>query len=169
MTLHRAAESSPAGVCFNSEVPFLSQANPKVANAGTGVLLTCGAAANVAPCVVSSKQVGTDFVVNLVVPGGDPKFIIFPAKGQVAFVAGFPAARVGRPYAAQLESSGGKVPIHWKVKSGSPPPGVALNAATGAIKGTPTAKGSSTFVVQATDSAVPKADTAVLTVIIKVS
>ena len=169
VTLHRAAESSPAGVCFNSDVPFLSQANPKVAKAGTGVLLTCVVTANVTPCVVSSKQVGSDFVVNFVVPGGDPKFVIFPAKGQVAFAAGTSSARVGQPYSLQMASSGGKAPVHWKIKSGNTPPGVALNAATGAIKGTPTATGTSKFVVQGTDSAVPKADVAVLGLKITVS
>ena len=68
VTLHHAAESSPGAVCFNSSVPFFSQASPKVAKAGTGVLLSCVATTNVAPCVLSSKQVGTDFVVNFVAP-----------------------------------------------------------------------------------------------------
>jgi hypothetical protein len=54
------------------------------------------------------------------------------------------------------------------VASGKLPKGCKLDADTGAITGTPTAKGSSTAVIQATDSATPP-KTAKLTVPITVN
>ncbi len=42
--------------------------------------------------------------------------------------------------------------VHWAVSNGSLPPGLALNALTGEIFGTPTAAGSSTFSLTVTDA-----------------
>ncbi len=55
-------------------------------------------------------------------------------------------------YGATLAAGGGVAPYTWSLASGSLPSGLALNAATGAISGTPTASGSSSFSVQAKDS-----------------
>ena len=61
---------------------------------------------------------------------------------------------VGTAYNASLTSSGGTGTISWSVTSGSLPAGLTLSAA-GAISGTPTAAGTSTFTVTATDSGTP--------------
>jgi hypothetical protein len=57
---------------------------------------------------------------------------------------------VGTTYSATLTTSGGRSPITFAVSSGSLPAGVALNGGT--LSGTPTAAGSSTFVISATDA-----------------
>ena len=64
---------------------------------------------------------------------------------------------VGTAYNASLASSGGTGTITWSVTSGSLPAGLSLSGA-GAISGTPTAAGASTFTVTATDSGTPPAD-----------
>lgn len=58
-------------------------------------------------------------------------------------------------YSATLAATGGATPITWSITAGSLPTGLALNAATGAITGTPTTAGTSNFTVQAADSSTP--------------
>ena len=49
-----------------------------------------------------------------------------------------PAATVGTRYSSQVVVSGGTSPFKWSISSGGLPPGLRLNATTGAITGTPT-------------------------------
>jgi hypothetical protein len=67
-----------------------------------------------------------------------------------------PSGQVGVAYSTALAASGGTTPYTWSLRNGTLPAGLSLNAATGAITGTPTAavsSGSLTF--QATDSGSP--------------
>jgi hypothetical protein len=65
-----------------------------------------------------------------------------------------PAATKGVVYpATQLAATGGTAPYTWSVSSGALPAGLALNSSSGAITGTPTAAGASTFTVTVTDAA----------------
>jgi virginiamycin B lyase len=166
-TLRITAATSTERVCFNSNVPFLSEASPKVKKAGTGLLLDCTQVANVAPCVTSSSEVGSNVVVKFVVPGGDPRFYITLPKGRLAWLAGPGIAKIDKTYTAQIRAVGGRAPYHWKISSGRPPPRLSINATTGLISGTPTRKGTFGFTVQATDSSTP-AQTAPLNVPITV-
>jgi hypothetical protein len=50
-----------------------------------------------------------------------------------------PSGQVGTAYAATLAATGGTTPYTWSLTSGTLPAGLALNASTGAITGTPTA------------------------------
>ena len=63
-----------------------------------------------------------------------------------------PAGMVGVAYSTTLTTSGGTGPVVLSVASGSLPAGLTFNPATGIISGTPTAAGTITFVVRATDS-----------------
>jgi hypothetical protein len=63
-----------------------------------------------------------------------------------------PAATVGVAYDFALLSANGAVPLTWSVVSGTPPPGIGLDPASGQLNGTPTAAGSYTFTVQVQDS-----------------
>ena len=57
----------------------------------------------------------------------------------------------GEPYAAVIESTGGKAPIAWSVPRGALPGGLTLDRATGRIGGTPNKEGAYAFVANATD------------------
>jgi fibronectin type 3 domain-containing protein len=62
---------------------------------------------------------------------------------------------VNTAYSTTLAASNGATPYSWSVTSGSLPAGLTLSAATGAISGTPTTAGTSSFTVKVTDSGSP--------------
>src|SRR5271169_2884266 len=63
-----------------------------------------------------------------------------------------PSGTVSQTYNAVLSVSGGSSPYYFSVKSGTLPPGVSLNPATGTFSGTPTTSGTYAFQVIVTDS-----------------
>lgn len=63
-----------------------------------------------------------------------------------------PAASAGVAYTATIDAAG-SLPRTFAVSAGALPPGLTLNSATGAITGTPTAGGTHTFTVTATNVA----------------
>jgi len=72
------------------------------------------------------------------------------------FSTRLPSGRVGQPYSATLQASGGVSPYAWSRIAGSLPAGLTLSS-SGVISGTPTKNKTSTFTVRVTDSARPKA------------
>ncbi|HKA37747.1 MAG TPA: Ig-like domain repeat protein, partial [Thermoanaerobaculia bacterium] len=78
-----------------------------------------------------------------------------------------PAAVVGTPYTATLQSTGGTSPITWTISSGALPGGLALSG--NMISGTPSAAGSFVFTLQAADSSSPTPQVATQTVTLNVS
>lgn len=55
-------------------------------------------------------------------------------------------------YQEQLKACAGVPPYTWNIVSGMLPGGITLNSSTGELSGTPTATGSSAFMVQVTDN-----------------
>lgn len=55
-------------------------------------------------------------------------------------------------YGQTLDATGGKTPYTWSIITGTLPSGLTLNAGTGAISGTPSAAGISTFTAQVKDA-----------------
>jgi large repetitive protein len=66
--------------------------------------------------------------------------------------ATLPGGTQGTPYNQSVSASGGTAPYTFAVTAGALPAGLALNANTGAITGTPTGGGVSNFTIQATDA-----------------
>ncbi len=63
-----------------------------------------------------------------------------------------PAGSLGAAYSQTVSASGGTAPYTYAIVAGALPAGLSLNAATGAITGTPTAGGTANFTIRATDS-----------------
>ena len=63
-----------------------------------------------------------------------------------------PGATVGTAYGQTLTATGGNGSYAWSLSAGALPTGLTLNASTGAIAGTPSASGTSSFTVQATSA-----------------
>jgi hypothetical protein len=66
-----------------------------------------------------------------------------------------PQGVINIAYAQALEAESGVLPYVWSISSGSLPTGLTLNSNSGVISGTPTAAGSSNFVVEVMDSNTP--------------
>lgn len=80
------------------------------------------------------------------------------------------SASVGTAYSATLAEQNGLAPFTWTVTSGSLPAGLTLDPTTGAITGTPTAAGVSTFTVRVSDSeSVPASASANLSITVAAS
>jgi hypothetical protein len=106
-----------------------------------------GATGNVAP--TRSIQGGATTLEDpegIAVNGGNvcPPITLSPAT--------LPAGVLGTSYSQTVSASGGTGPYTFSVSSGALPAGLALNGATGAITGTPTAVGTVNFTITATDT-----------------
>jgi large repetitive protein len=75
-------------------------------------------------------------------------------------VSGAPlrACAVGWSCARAVPASGGVPPYAWAVTAGAAPAGLALDAATGVLAGTPTTAGTTTLSVHVSDAAGAAAD-----------
>lgn len=76
---------------------------------------------------------------------------ILPAAVSI-LTSTLPEGRVNEPYIADILISGGARPVTFSVTAGTLPAGLALDAETGRLSGSPTASGSYAFDVTATDA-----------------
>lgn len=74
----------------------------------------------------------------------------------LALSSALPAGAANQPYNAVLSVSGGAAPYNFAVTSGTLPPGIALNSASGSVTGMPSTAGTFRFEVTVTDS--PRTD-----------
>jgi len=78
-----------------------------------------------------------------------------------------PNATTEAAYLQTVTATGGVLPYAWSIPAGSLPAGLSLNASTGAISGTPTASGTSSFTVRVTDSqGTPATDEKALSIVV---
>jgi hypothetical protein len=78
-----------------------------------------------------------------------------------------PAGSEGITYLAQIEASGGIPPYAWSLATGSLPPGLTMQPASGVFSGSPTSQGNFTFTVAVWDSSpTPQTQTQPLTIAI---
>ncbi len=79
-------------------------------------------------------------------------------KLTITTTSPLPNGTVGAAYSQTLTASGGTPPYTWSVTSGALPGGLALNAGTGAISGTPQTAGAFPFTIRVTDTTSAVAD-----------
>jgi hypothetical protein len=78
------------------------------------------------------------------------------AAPLVMTTTSMPTGTVSAAYSATVSATGGTTPYTWSIASGSLPGSLALNAASGAITGTPTNVGTFTFTAQVSDTGSPQ-------------
>jgi Putative Ig domain len=79
--------------------------------------------------------------------------IAVAAKLSAAGAQTLPTGIQGKPYNAMpATASGGLAPLTWSVASGALPPGLALDPATGVVRGRPTGYGTFTFALRVSDA-----------------
>lgn len=88
------------------------------------MVLTAKAKAITAGAVAAAALAGTMIVASL---GGGPSIT----------TTSCPEAFIGQPYTCRLQATGGTLPYTWSITSGTLPPGLTLDPATGIISGTP--------------------------------
>jgi len=89
------------------------------------------------------------------------------AMQPIAISASLPAATLGHSYSAAISVSGGTAPYSFKTTVGQLPPGLAVNASTGSISGTPKTAGSYNFTIFVVDQAGNAEGTQALSITVK--
>jgi large repetitive protein len=64
-------------------------------------------------------------------------------------------ATTGSAYSGSISTSGGNPPLSFSISAGSLPAGISINATSGALTGSPTTAGTSSFTVSVSDSSSP--------------
>jgi sugar lactone lactonase YvrE len=140
----------PAGVAILPGVPQLLVANT---NGNTLTQYAVPANGDARPVATTKATAATGLVV-LAAPAITPPGTLH--------------ATAGKAFAQTLAAGGGFGPYTWSLASGALPAGLSLNAATGAISGTPASAGTTTFTVKATDQSLPTPQAATTTVTLAV-
>ncbi|WP_433549746.1 fibronectin type III domain-containing protein [Micromonospora zamorensis] len=113
--------------------------NPQT-NGISGVPTTAGNYPVVIRVIDANGQTGTRLIVLVV---NLAPTLTFPPP---------PLGEVDAPYAEQLNVVGGTAPFTWSLASGSLPPGLTLDAASGLVSGRPTLVGAFPATVRVTDA-----------------
>jgi hypothetical protein len=125
-----------------------------------GTLLNAGGTAGIATYAVTGLTPLTTYWFNVVVEDEAGNRTAYTAVNETTVApvaptittASLAGGTVGTAYSRTLAATG-DAPITWSVTVGALPAGLALNAASGEISGTPTAAGASSFTVTATNGA----------------
>jgi uncharacterized protein (TIGR03437 family) len=126
---------------------FIGSLPPGMAISSTGVLNGAPTMAGSYSFTLRARDENNCFgtkVYTIVIDPGCPSITITPF--------GLPDASTGIAYSRNLEATGGSGRYNFAIIANSLPPGLNLNASSGAITGTPTTTGTYSFQVRVTDS-----------------
>ncbi|MCY1715963.1 putative Ig domain-containing protein [Microbacterium sp. SL62] len=129
-------------------VGFLSASKPRLIDLNAGTVAQIAAAPTGLNRGIAVDQVN-GYIYNA---GTTNSQVTVLATAVDILTTTVPAASAGVPYSATIDAAG-SLPRTFAVSAGALPPGLSLNSATGAITGTPTAGGTHTFTVTATNVA----------------
>ncbi len=118
----------------------------------TGVSLSPAGTLAGAPTATGTFNVTVTVTDGLGFTGSQAYTVMVNAPNVVVNPATLPAATAEVAYSQAIIANGGTAPYTYAISSGALPPGLSLNSATGSLSGTPTAAGSFSFSVRATDS-----------------
>ena len=91
---------------------------------------------------------------------------VLPRAVSIPATSAPPVASLGQSYSFQIEVTPGVEPYAFAVTAGALPPGIALNAASGLLSGTPNAGGTFQFTVRVTDDC-GESDAAALSLVVR--
>lgn len=138
--------------------PYSFSAQPNTLPPGLSLNTQTGALSGT-PTTAGTYTFNVTVTDHATTPASVSRTFTLIVSGAAAITPGIlPSGTVGLPYSAQLTATGFQTAPSWQVFSGALPAGLTLNSGTGAIQGTPTAAGVSSFQVRAftnTQSAEP--------------
>ena len=133
----------PSGTALPNATFLNFSPDQSIGNTGTIPLSPTAAATDLNVAVFGA---GTHVVIDV-----QGYFTADGASPVVVSTTTLPTGAQGSGYTATLAATGGAAPYSWTLASGALPTGLALSS-SGQITGTPTAAGTSTFTVRATDA-----------------
>jgi hypothetical protein len=144
--------SAPAGIWLNASVKIMSEAVRALAAIGFRKLVAMMIAVLMTIAPVASDAATFQYL--RMFGGGQGGTVVSPPPtGSLSYsVAGPSTATVGIPYSASATVAGAQGFATFSVFSGAFPPGLRLNATSGAISGTPSTAGSYSSILAVTDS-----------------
>lgn len=167
LTVMRAAAAVPTLASVSpSSGPIAGGTSVTIA----GTNFTGATAVTFGGVAASSFTINSDTAITATVPAhaaGAVDIVVVAPDGTATMTNGYayvaslvlspsdgalPADTVGIAYSQTITASGGTAPYSYAVTSGALPAGLTLDAASGVISGTPTASGSASFTITATDA-----------------
>ncbi|WP_288193909.1 autotransporter domain-containing protein [uncultured Phyllobacterium sp.] len=163
------AQTAPIAIPVSVTVGYGSAANPVILGIGGGAAISVAIASAPAHGTATASGMsitytpasgytgpdsftytatnldGTSAPATVTVTVSPPTMTLSPAGS-------LPDASSGSVYSQTFSAGGGTAPYTFSIAAGSLPNGMTLNAATGALTGTPTVSGTFPFSVRATDS-----------------
>ena len=119
-------------------------------NASTGVLSGTPTTAGSFPFTVTATD-ATGGVGSMGCTGTQPYTLIISCATIALSPLSLPSGTAATAYNQTIAASGGTAPYTFTVTAGSLPPGLGLNGSTGLLSGSPSATGSFSFTITATD------------------